>query len=260
MKVAVVQMPMSWTTIENSKVIVDVIRHYHSCADILLFPELAITGFHRNVVKECQPKWVEAAMARVKAECQCYGVAVGLGYPRHQLGNYYNSFLLIDQQGNEITHWDKVGLTDSEHRFFTPGSDKPTADFYGYKVSTMLCREADDTVMLESELGDKNLDVLFWPSYIDLKRTQTQSGFIANATKTARSLECYVIQCNWPKLLNEVGDKKVMGESVIIHPTGEVIARMPANQTCVSVFDIETNQYTELPLGSMNVTVTDSTT
>ena len=53
MKVGVVQMRMGWTVRENLKTIVSHVENMRAL-DALVFPELSLSGFHRNIKQESE--------------------------------------------------------------------------------------------------------------------------------------------------------------------------------------------------------------
>ena len=242
MKIGIVQMPMSWQLATNMDFICQVIKDF-AHLDVLVFPELAVTGFHRKL-REVTPADLSDAMATIQACCAACGVLVFLGHPIWQDDAVYNGFSGINEHGELAVSWAKVGLTDSEKTFFTAGAERDVFAHELGRFNAFICREANDHQWFINEVKGQKADVIFWPSYIGLPPVGQKSTspshphFDIDAAYIALVLNAFVIQCNWPQALN-TNEAVRMGDSKVIAPCGKVLHQLPTNVACVGVFDTQ---------------------
>lgn len=113
-------------------------------ADLVLFPELALSGyppedllFHKGMRRQ-----VAAAMERVRSEVS--GVAVMVGYPDYTDDAIYNAAALI-RDGKVLANYHKQELPNylvfDEKRYFKPGSDSRIVELQGIRVGLLICED-----------------------------------------------------------------------------------------------------------------------
>ncbi|WP_051395234.1 nitrilase-related carbon-nitrogen hydrolase [Vibrio parahaemolyticus] len=64
MKIGIVQMQMSWTVAQNLATLSEHIESLDTL-DILFFPELALSGFHRNIKTESKMDLIQSAVTEL---------------------------------------------------------------------------------------------------------------------------------------------------------------------------------------------------
>ncbi|GHA49432.1 carbon-nitrogen hydrolase family protein [Photobacterium aphoticum] len=250
MKIGIVQLPMGWTIEDNLAHICRTVSNHYHAVDTFLFPELSLSGFHRQIRSQADPVARERALDQLAQLAYAYRVNLCLGLPFQSGYQVFNRYLCIDRQGHIAAQWDKIGLTDSEKSYFTAGGlsfdaadpahgSRPIMTLDGINMSTILCREAEDVDCVIHSLQHQHVEVLLWPSYImQVNEGAQYKGFYANAATIAEALQCYVIQCNWPYALNDPAIRG-MGRSVIIGPRGERLGQLPADKASVGIFDLQ---------------------
>ncbi|OQQ04863.1 hypothetical protein BK412_07710 [Vibrio campbellii] len=203
MLVISVQMPMNWSIDENISIIrAKIFESVLMGADIVFFPELSLTGFHKNI-----PNYQEfdysKHISEIKRISSNKNIIVGIGLPILHDGNVYNSYLIID--GDNVYRWDKVGLTEGEYKYFTPGKNKPIVTLRGIDISVVFCREVDDYADL---FVVDRVDLILWPSYIGISDRENTTGYInkyninKSSLKVAEMYSSTLIQSNWCNALN----------------------------------------------------------
>ena len=257
--VAVVQQPMAWTTERNVAHIVDAIAlAAGQGAQLCLFPELALTGFHRKIRDEAKPEIVEPALQRVRAACREAGVASLLGLPTFTDGAAVrNSYAFIDAAGEVGSIVHKNGLTETELTFFEPGSDRPVLRYAGRTCSTVMCREVEDVDAIAGQLAAEPVQLMFWPSIVghppgtiaEPEREVQDLGYVARAAAFARRLKTHLVQCNWPHTLNSP-EARWQGHSKAYGPDGEVLLMLPRDEAGIGLFELGAREYRWLPLAA----------
>jgi NAD+ synthase (glutamine-hydrolysing) len=113
-------------------------------ADLVLFPELALSGyppedllFHKGMKRQ-----VAAALERVRSEVK--GVAVMVGYPDYTDDTIYNAAVLI-RDGNVLANYHKQELPNylvfDEKRYFKPGQESRVVELNGIRVGLLICED-----------------------------------------------------------------------------------------------------------------------
>jgi len=168
LRIAIVQPPMAWTTAENVERIVAVLGAAAAQgATLCVFPELALTGFHRRIRDQATPALVSGAIEQVRAACREHGVACALGAPTFAGdASVRNSYLVIDSAGQVVSTVSKNGLTPAELTFFEAGTDRSVHQFAGRACTTVLCREIDDLESIALQLREARAELIFWPSIV----------------------------------------------------------------------------------------------
>jgi len=191
--------------------------------DLVVCPELSITGFHRGVKELCDRVAVERWMRDARARCVRHGVGaiVGIPWPCPS-GGWLNTMWVIGPDGEVLHRQAKVGLTPSEATWFTAGEETTVGRIGRLRLAIVMCREILD-VDRNAELAGR-ADLIVWPGHI---KSDAASGddYLQCARTTASTLGIPIVQCNWPVALN--APVTGMGASVVISATGRVVSRLP---------------------------------
>jgi NAD+ synthase (glutamine-hydrolysing) len=113
-------------------------------ADLVLFPELALSGyppedllFHKGMKRQ-----VAAALQRVRNEVK--GVTVMVGYPDYTDDVIYNAAALF-RDGNLLANYHKQELPNysvfDEKRYFRPGHKAHVVELNGIRVGLLICED-----------------------------------------------------------------------------------------------------------------------
>lgn len=247
MNIAIAQMPMAWTTSENTQTILNSLRvaSEHD-ARICVFPELAITGFHRRIREQAKPEVIAPALAQVRAACAKHSIAAVIGVPVfRESGAVVNAVEFINQNGNTVGYVEKIGITPAEATFLEAGVSRPILKVEGLRSTAILCREALDREQLRDELAPDTIDVIFWPGIMrpDPERPDRAEHHIDDACAIAGHTRAYVVQSNWPDSLNYPEESAEQGHSVVISPRGEVMFRLPKAKAGLGVFSLGKSTY-----------------
>ena len=259
LRVAIAQQPMAWTTGENVEHILAALDiAANEGAQLCLFPELALTGFHRQIRTEAKPGIVEPALRRVQDACRKAGIASLLGLPTFGAdGNIRNSYAFIGTDGELGSTVHKNGLTPAELTFFAAGDDRPTLRFADRTCSTVMCREIEDVDAIATQLANEPVQLMFWPSIvgsppgtiIEPQREVQDLGYVERAATFARRLRSHLVQCNWPQALN-TPEASYQGQSKVYAPDGEILLTLPRDAAGVGVFTLGEREYRWTPLAA----------
>ena len=97
-------------------------------------------------------------------------------------------------------------------------------------------RAALDEVSIVSERLD--IQIVLWPSYISWTAgTESKVDYEQAATRIARALDCWIIQCNWANAINDP-DQRGMGRSIVVNPDGDITDEASTDRPELSVIKI----------------------
>jgi len=247
-RLAVAQLRMHWTIEDNLAAITGAMATaQRRGAAICAFAELAVTGFHREIVSLARPSLVKPALRQVRDLAARLGQAVAIGAPTFGTkGARFNSHLLIDEAGKLAATVRKNGLTAPEATFFEAGSGRPSAALHGIACTAVICREIEDHEPVLRQIGRKPPAIIFWPGQMrpdPAKPVTDPPGHVVNAQKLARGSGSYVVQTNWPNALNRPEESEHTGHSACISPTGELLFRLPKEASGVGVFNLGEREF-----------------
>jgi len=239
--IALCQLYMHWTIEENMAAMLDALNlaHRHG-AGICAFPELAVTGFHRQIVALAEPALIAPQIKRLQAACARHAIAMAVGAPTFgAAGARFNSHLFIDERGELVAVVSKVGLTVPEATFFSAGQGRPVSRLQGLRCSAVICREIEDRTLIEAQLPPGSVDLVFWPGQMRPAPDQPVTdppAHVVQAQQWARTSGAHFVQANWPNALNRPEESAGTGRSAVIAPCGELLFRLPAQASGVALF------------------------
>src|SRR5262245_15837198 len=206
-------------------------------ADVVLFPELAVTGYPPEDLL-LRPSFVEAAehsLAEIAREVR--GIVAFVGTP-HLDRDLYN-VCAVCAAGEVKALYRKRFLPNygvfDEHRYFAPGRDLFLLEHGDGRLGPTVCEDiwqpgppATDLALAGAQLI---VNISASPFYVGKEREREQM-----LQTRARDNVCYVA------FVNAVGaqDELVFdGHSVVLDDEGEVLARAPGFEEALLVVDVE---------------------
>ena len=236
----------------TEKVIESLKRAKTAKADVVLFPELTLSGYPPEDLL-LDPAFIDAIYQKLEViRPETRGLFAAIGLPRwnptHLEKPLYNSAAIFCN-GELLGFKNKTLLPTydvfDERRFFEPGKDEPVWEYLGRRIGITICedvwqhanavgytRYATDPVALLKEEGiDLLLNLSASPYYFERKDVRL-SVFSA----AAKTLCCPVILCN------QVGanDELVFdGNSLYLNEKGELIQKAAGFLEDDMVVDLE---------------------
>ena len=243
MVIAIGQLRMHWTIEANMAEMLGAIEFAHGQgATLCAFAELAITGFHRQIVALAKPELIAPEVARLQALCAKLTMAVTVGAPTFaDDGARYNSHLFINERGELAGEVSKIGLTEPEASFFRPGTHRPVATLQGQRCTAVICREIEDHAAICEQLPRGSVDIVLWPGQMRPdpdKPVADPPAHVQDAQRLAADLNAYVVQTNWPNALNRPEESEHTGNSAVIAPDGELLFRLPEQASGLGIFTL----------------------
>ena len=206
-------------------------------ADLVLFPELAVTGYPPEDLL-LRPAFIRAARRTVEEIAKAAtGITVLVGAPHLDGGLFNACFVLADGKVRHVYgkhHLPNYGVFD-EARYFKPGGDEALIDVEGMRVGLTVCEDIWIPGPPASELGSAGaqLVVNISASPFHLAKEREREDIVR---RFARDNRCIAALCNAVGAQDEL---VFDGHSVVIDANGEVLARAAGFEEELLVVDLD---------------------
>ncbi len=225
-------------------------------ADLWVLPEFFASGYQfvdaAEVQRLAEPVPGGPTTEELVAFCRdrdCFAVG---GLPESSPDGIFNSAVLVGPKGWVATYR-KIHLFGLERSFFLPG-DRPLAvhDIGGVRVGIMICFDHLFPEVARS-LALSGADLLVHPSNLVLPG-------VGQRTMAVRAFENGVYAATANRVGSEARDKKELrytGESQVVGPDGDVLARLSPDRVEVAVVEIDAARARDKRLTSHNDKLAD---
>jgi NAD+ synthase (glutamine-hydrolysing) len=209
-------------------------------ADLVLFPELAVTGYPPEDLL-LRPGFIRAAEASLREiAAACTDVAAFVGAPLYD-ADLHNG-CAVCAGGEVVAVYRKRFLPNygvfDEHRYFAPGRELVLADFGGTKVGPTICEDVwqpgpptTDLALAGAELVT---NISASPFHVGKVREREEM-----LVTRARDSACFLAFCN------AVGGQDELvfdGHSVVLDDEGRMLARAPGFEEALLVVDVDPSE------------------
>ncbi len=109
-------------------------------ADLIIFPELSITGYEPKLAKQLATKIEDRIFNPFQLLSDKNGVTIGIGMPT-KANDGINISMLIFQPNKNRTVYSKELLHNDELPYFTSGKNQPLLNLNGNKIAIGICYE-----------------------------------------------------------------------------------------------------------------------
>lgn len=237
MRVALGQIDMVWEDKEASlnKVENMVKEAAAESADIIVFPEMTLTGFSMNLKEIGEDASCAQSLEQVKKIAMQNNIAAGFGWPAlpepgHQKGT--NRFTVIGSDGDILADYKKIHpfTYGGESDVYEGGSRIVTFPFSGHTISLFICYDLRFPELFH--IASKNADVIFvianwpanrsvhWTTLIRARAIETQSYVVG--------VNCYGLRDNM----------YYSGDSLAVDSIGNILGQISGREG-VLICDID---------------------
>ncbi|MDT8322088.1 MAG: NAD+ synthase [Xanthomonadales bacterium] len=206
-------------------------------ADLLLFPEMALTGYPPEDLL-LRPSFLaacEAAMERLAAEVR--GIDVVIGHPWRQDGGLRNAVSWL-RDGRVLGRYAKQRLPNyrvyDEQRYFTSGSQPLVVELRGLPIGVIICEDAwaPEPSRQAREAGAELLLIANASPYRDDKFADREAMFAARYRETGLPM----VYCN---LVGGQDELVFDGRSMLLDGAGRLSAPAPLCQEQLLLADFD---------------------
>ena len=221
--IAAAQMKFRGKVGENVSRIIKVIRSSAKRgADVILFPECAVTGYNCDFGRISRSE-IQDALQTIAAEARATRTAVLVGSPTFTGSKRFNSLVVYNGQGRRIFCYSKIHLTGRDKRFFSPGNTLAFFRIAGVACTAIICHERryPELVRLPVMLGAQ---IIFHPNAgldslpVSKGKRHGRDGIAVRAFEN----EVYYVFAN--SVGSQGNDLWSAGDSKIVGPDSRVLA------------------------------------
>lgn len=206
-------------------------------ADVVLFPECAVTGYSCDF-RNLKPAAVREALRETGAIAARHGMNLLVGTPLFNGRKLYNCLVVFDRSGRPVHCYAKCQLTASDRKIFTPGNAVALFRIDGVAATAIICHERryPELVRLGAMAGAR---IVFHPNAgldslaVSRKKRGGRDGIAARAFENA----VYYVFANsvGPQGGGKPGpvSRWSSGDSKIVAPNEKVLALAGNESECV---------------------------
>ena len=219
-----------------------------SDADLIVFPELSISGYPPEdlLLHSGLKRRIAEALELIRQNVR--GIAVLVGFPEYTQDHIFNSCAVYNN-GKELIRYRKHALPNysvfDEKRYFTPGNETAVFELQGIKIGINICEDIwySKPARLSKLAGAELIIVINGSPY------QKDGQNIRESTIKRRISEVKI-----PIVyLNLVGGQDELifdGASFVMNEKGDVTYRAPAFEETIACIEFERIQKTIVPMSN----------
>ncbi|RTZ63285.1 MAG: NAD+ synthase [Aquificaceae bacterium] len=210
----------------NTQLVIDAIHHAkEEGADVVVFPELVITGYPPEdlLFRPAFLAQVERALDEIVTATQ--GITAIIGAPLMRDNQLFNMACIL-QNGQSIAEYAKQHLPNyrvfDEKRYFTAGERSVVVDIAGYSVGLLIC---EDIWMREpiAALAKENIDAVIVLNASPFRLNKTNER-LTMLTQRASDHHLPIVYVN---LVGGQDELVFDGESLLIDQQGQLLFQAP---------------------------------
>ena len=235
MKIAIAQVDIQWeNSHENMRKIEELINQASKkSVDLILFPEMALTGFTMDIDKLMQPEaqiinWIEQVAINNK-------INIGLGFAAPIDDKGVNRYAIISKEGDKLANYTKLHPFSygKEDINYYKGIDIVNCKINEFDVTPFICYDLRFPEIFQIASKESRLIIVAanWPK-------SREDHWIALLRARAIENQCYIIG------INRVGEGdgiEYNGASLFIDPNGDILNEISHNEELI-IRDIDINE------------------
>ena len=193
-----------------------------SGAELIVFPEMADTGYSMPVIQKHAKKWSDGAVPELQKIAKEISIAVVAGISDRDGASIFNSQVLVNGRGEVVAKYRKTHLVTAapldERVCLSPGNEFVSCKVGKFTVGLSICYDLRFPEMARTLVIERGANVIVNSSAWPVVRAEH-----LRILALARAVEnqCYLI------IANRVGtDDGVTfcGSSLIVDPSGAILA------------------------------------
>jgi Predicted amidohydrolase len=201
--------------------------------DIILFPEMCLTGFSMNLAKTKDA--TEKTIVFFSELAVQYNLHIGFGWTKAtQEEKAENHYTIVNPTGELLTDYIKIHPFHfaGEDQYFNGGKELVYCDINEFRISPFICYDLRFPELFQA--ASQNADMIIVPANWPEARKE---HWICLLKARAIENQVYIIGIN---CVGEVGGVTYSGDSCIIDPLGNVLKVMPDDEG-ILIYEFENN-------------------
>ncbi len=230
MKIAVAQIACALGEVETNiaKMRASATKAREQGAELIVFPEMADTGYSMPIIREKATAWTTGAVPALREMAKELSLAVVSGVSERVDEAIYNTQIVIDASGEILGRYRKAHLfaggTNDESKCFKPGNELVDVSLGEFRFGLTICYDLRFPEIFRALAVEQQTNVFLVSAAWPFPRLE---HFRALAMARAIENQSYLIASN------RVGvddGATCCGSSVIIDPYGVVMAAASADR------------------------------
>ena len=195
-------------------------------ADIIVFPELSLTGYEPELAKALAFNANDVSLKPFDVLAKEHSITIIVGAPIKlaETKPYIGEFII--SAPSDPIYYCKMHFHTGEDEYFSKGSEYCLIDVKGIKLGLAIC--ADTSV--ESHIREVKLQ---GAEYYICSSLITASGYEHDITQLQGYAKKYAIGVTVSNFVNESGGFQTTGKSTIINKLGEIISVASDSDICI---------------------------
>lgn len=235
MKICAAQLqPEIAAIVENHKKHIAFIKHAakHK-ADIVVFPELSLTGYDSSIAAKVVVDLSDKLFDDYHALSSEYNMTIALGAPtKSQTG--INISMLIFEPGKAVQLNSKLYLHDDELPYFTAGTQFTTLKINGHTIAPAICYES---LLPEHAAQAVQRGADFYMTSV----AKSEKGVAKAFNHYPQIAKQYAMPVLMVNNIGRAEDFISAGQSAAWNKTGELRGKLPADREGILMYDTETD-------------------
>ena len=203
-------------------------------AELVIFPEMADTGYTMQIIREQARPWSEGAVPELQEIARTLAIAIISGVSEREASVIYNSQVVVDATGAIVAKYRKTHLFApiEEDKCCAPGQELASIALGPFKVGLTICYDLRFPEIYRALAVDHGVNVFVISSAWPFPRVEH-----LRVLATARAIEnqSYVVLAN---RVGRDGGAPFCGSSAVIDPYGVVVAAASADRAELIVADL----------------------
>jgi len=220
MKIALGEMDIAWKDKDKNKenCISFLQRSSELGIDLILFPEMSLTGFSMKVAEIGEANG--ETLSWFKKMAIKYNINIGFGYVEKNAAKGRNVFTILSKDGKELSKYVKLHpfSYSGEDKYYDSGHEIILTKLQDFNLSTFICYDLrfPEPFQIASKEATLITVIANWPK-------SRREHWISLLKARAIENQCYVAAVNRVGIGG--GNIEYIGDSMIIDPMGRVISK-----------------------------------
>lgn len=217
-----------------------IVLSIQNSADIIVFPELSLTGYEPELVKKLATTKNDKRFDEFQKISDSSKIIIGFGLPTKNEVGVCISMILFQPNRPRITY-SKEYLHPGEEKYFVSGKNLSPITFENNKLAFAICYET--SIPEHSEKAFKNGANIYIASVLN-----SISGVDKDINRISDIAKKYQMTAVMANLVGKSGGYDCAGKSSIWNGEGLLIGQLDNTNEGIAIFDTETKRVIEIQL------------
>lgn len=209
-------------------------------ADIIVFPELSITGYEAELATQLATTKDDERFEQFQKISDANQIMIAIGLPTKSKKGICIS-LLIFQPHKTCKTYSKKHLHPGEEEYFVTGENLLPIPFKNHKIAFAICYETSVTEHTNTVF--KNDATIYIASVLNsIKGVDKDINRISNIAKKYKTI---AVMANF---VGESGGYDCAGKSSIWNTKGDIIGQLDTKNEGIAIVDTDTEKVIALPI------------